>query len=285
LKLRKPKRKKRENIYDAIRRDRNKKYAGWVASGFVTQHQAHTLKTMEELTLDSFIFQYIDFPKDEESIQRLQSFADAIFDQDRCHKRCGEPSYLLNDEENMVFVVVGLRCGTENSSIKDTLSAVMLTEERIFLFNSKKCDGLSPSSTDSGYMEGVFQVPLKNILDVTIKRETQNFPHGSILFRVWMPDWLRTKAKAVVELMRRNEVMKGISGTWSYTSEHFPDPMEYELEFRTEDVRNNILNLLGILTQLGETGGFSVKNEFSETETAHETVVTSENHFLSSAKL
>lgn len=265
----KKRKQKQENDYDALRRIRDARYDQWIKDGLVTAHQAHSFKTMEELILFSIVFEYIDGVHDHESIRRMHTFTDALFTSDQAAARHGEPSYLLDDDEEIAFVVTGLRCSTMHSDEKDTLSAIMLTQKRIFLFDSKKAEGsravLDPDSEiDPGHMVGALQAPLYDILDVTLKERTAVFPHGAIVFRVRMPKWLRAMAKAAIEIMRKRETDEAALASWNESAENFPDPMVYEIALRTEEAQANLVRLLHLLKSLGEENGFPVKNEMTE---------------------
>lgn len=234
----------------------------YVKRGMITPRQAYTLAVMNQFTDALFAFGYVRFPPDEAVMRRIETFLDAWIDREIDQEESLGQSYFLEESEEPAFVMAGLRCGTENSTAKDTLSAVLMTNRRLFVFDNKEDDSIPASLRDSvPPMASVIQMPLKSVRHVTLKRESEFFPHGSFELCFQTPQILMQHYWDTMERVLSGVNDPEMTEKWRKKMAGFTGLQTYEMEIRGPDARMALLSLLPLLQEISREHGFPVTNE------------------------
>lgn len=250
---------------EGLREMHRKKWEKYVKRGVITPQQAYTLAAMERFVEEIFILGYIDFPHDKHAIHRVRSFMDAWLDREASYDEKVEPSYLLDETEDFIFVAAGLRYGTESSTEKDTLSAIFMTEQRLFVFDNVE-DDPAPRKANLPPLVGVTQAPLNHIRHITLKRESEHFPYGSFELCYQMPQRLVQYFRDTLELILAKIDDPKMTEEYHGRMDRLTGLKTYELEIRSPNVQEILSDLLSVLREVGSHEGFTITNEFEKTD-------------------
>lgn len=250
--------------FDSYLRER---WAEMVAQGIATEQQAYTLGWMEFFVEAIFMLGCIDFPSDSAAILRVKAFIEVIMDAERGRWSSYEPSYLFEDGEAMTFAMGGLRYGAVDSPGKDVFSALLFTTERLFVFDSEEAPpeirGILKKleSLDPDHITTVLQIPLQNMISISIRRPAPHFPHGSFAITFQTPDYIKTRGVQLLAAAEHRETEEQKKLIWKGRQQQFPDQMHYEIAVRSEDAGNQLRSLFSTLRGIGEHEGFPVSIE------------------------
>ena len=235
-----------------------------VNQGIATKQQAYTLGWMEFFIDALFMMGAIDFPSDESAILRVKAFAEAMVNTEYVRRDEGEPSYLFEDGEEVMFAVGGMLCGTPE---KDVFSALLITTKRIFAFDSMKAppgvqDVLRElDRLDPDHIATVMQAPLQDIISASLRRPNSRFPHGSFLLTFRMPDYLKRCGVQLLAAAERWETDEQQKKIWKEHQWDLAEQISYEIALHSEDTYRQLCKLSGVLKAAGKEEGFAVSVE------------------------
>ena len=260
--MKKKKNRKKRSPGEWVNMERRRRWADMVSKGLVTKQQAHTLATVEYFLEGLYVFQFIDYPSDKAAIRRVRTFLDLMTESVADKPTADEPSFLMDDDEGMIFCVAGLRCGMENSTEKNTLSGALITEKRLFLFDSVEDPHgyrlRNGEVSDPDHAVSVHQFPLKNIRRIEVHAPTPLFPHGSFEISFQFAEYFVRACRHTLDLVVRNAEKTGTQQTWIDQKKNFTGFASYEMELRSEEANAALRTMYPLLMEIGRNSGFEV---------------------------
>lgn len=253
------KKKKHRGGADSYDSYMQKRHAYWEAcakKGELTEDQAHTCDELEMFISAVIVFSDIS-PNDAEMFERIWSFRD-VFLQSACQPEDDlEPSFYFREEEHTLYVLAGPRNGEPGTLSAGMFSAILFTEERIFLFDSMVTDELqkqlSPEAASSAFCPMVFQAPLQNVESVTFRPTCPQFPNGSVTVRFRSSDALLAKVSALTEIMDKRD-----PNFAERIRNDFSPVQENELGLPCAHTQEDYRALMPALEHLAECGNFRI---------------------------
>ena len=259
--MKKKRHRKKRNPGKWVHMERKRRWADMVSKGLVTRQQAHTLATVEYFLEGLYVFHFVDYPSDKAAIRRVRTFLD-LMTEFVTEPLTDEPSFLMDDDEGMIFCAAGLRCGTENSTEKNTLSGALFTERRLFLLDSVEDPHgyhlRSGEVSDPDHSVSVHQIPLKNIRRIEFHAPTPLFPHGSFEISFQFAEYFVRASRRTLDLLIRNTEKTGTQQTWIDHKKNFTGLTSYEMELYSEETNATLRTMYPLLMEIGQNSGFEV---------------------------